>query len=51
MAEPPLVKIEVLVPRRIYDALERAEAEMGVKKEDIVARAILKVLEELGVGV
>ena len=49
MAEAPYVVLEVRVPRRLYELLEKAEAELGVRKEDLVARAILKVLEEVGV--
>ena len=51
MEAPPLAKIEVHIPRKLYEALERAEHELGIRKEDIVARALLKVLEELGVNV
>lgn len=50
MAEAPYVVLEIRVPRRIYELLEEAEAKLGVRKEDLVARGILKVLEEAGVA-
>jgi len=46
---PPLAVLEIRVPWKIYEALDRAEKVLGVKKEDIVSMAIVKVLEELGV--
>jgi len=37
-----------LVPKKIYDKLEELEKRLGVSKEDIVLRAIMKVIEEMG---
>ncbi len=51
MAESPIVVLEVRVPRKLYEALERAASETGLRVEDIVARALVKALEELGVSV
>jgi len=50
VAESPYVVLEIRVPRRVYEALERAEQKLGVRKEDLVAQALLKVLEEAGVS-
>ncbi len=44
----PVKEIRLLVPRKIYDKLEEIEKRLGVSKEDIVLRAIMKVLEEMG---
>ena len=42
----PIVELKIVVPRKIYERLEEIERKAGVKKEDIVVRAIVKVLEE-----
>jgi len=39
-------KLEIVVPSRIWDRLSRVEAKTGIKKEDILMRAVVKVLEE-----
>jgi len=44
----PMVEIRILVPRKLYDKLEEIEKRLGVTKEDIVLRAIMKVIEEMG---
>lgn len=51
MDEQPYRVLEILVPSRVYEKLLEAEKLLGVTKEDLVARAILKVLEEAGVSV
>jgi hypothetical protein len=42
-------KLEVVVPSRVYELLEKCEQKSGVKKEDLLMRAVIKVLEEFGV--
>jgi hypothetical protein len=42
-------KLEVVVPSRVYELLEKCEQKSGVKKEDLLMRAVVKVLEEFGV--
>ncbi len=44
----PLVEIRIVVPARLYDKLEEIEKKLGVTKEDIILRAITKIIEELG---
>lgn len=44
----PVKEIKLLVPKKIYDKLEELEKRLGVSKEDIVLRAIMKVIEEMG---
>lgn len=44
-------KLEIIVPARIVELLEKAEQKSGVRKEDLVMRALLKVIEEFGVKV
>jgi len=39
-------KLEIVVPARIWERLERVEAKTGIKKEDILMRALVKVIEE-----
>jgi len=39
-------KLEIVVPSRIWERLERVEAKTGIKKEDILMRAVVKVIEE-----
>jgi len=42
-------KLEIVVPGRIWELLEKCEQKAGLRKEDLVMRAIVKVLEEFGV--
>jgi len=39
-------RLEIVVPSRIWERLNRVEAKTGIKKEDLVMRAMIKVLEE-----
>jgi len=41
-------KLEIIVPSRIWDKLERCEQKSGIKKEDLLMRSLIKVLEEFG---
>ena len=41
-------QLVLTVPDKVFDALERAEKELRTRKEDLVTRAIVKVLEEAG---
>ena len=41
--------MRLILPRKIVEKLERIERELGITKEDIIVRAIVKVLEEVGV--
>jgi hypothetical protein len=41
-------KLEIVVPSRIWELLEKCEQKAGVKKEDILMRAVVKVIEEFG---
>ena len=43
---PPVVEIRIQIPRRLYEKLEDVSRRLGITVEDIVARAILKVVEE-----
>jgi hypothetical protein len=44
------VELKILVPERVVRALEEAELKTGLRKEDIMLRAIIRVLrDELGV--
>jgi len=38
-------KLEILIPKKVYNELERIEREKGIRKEDIVLKAIINVLE------
>jgi len=42
----PARKLEIVVPSRIWERLERVEAKTGIKKEDVLMRAVIKVIEE-----
>jgi len=39
-------KLEIVVPSRIWERLERVEAKTGIRKTDLIMRAIIRVLEE-----
>jgi hypothetical protein len=41
-------KLEIVVPSRLWERLERCEQRAGVRKEDLLMRALIKVLEEFG---
>jgi hypothetical protein len=43
-------KLEIAVPSRIWELLEKCEQKTGIKKEDILMRAVVKVIEEFGVS-
>lgn len=44
------MELKLLVPERVVRALEEAELKTGLRKEDIVLRALIRVLrDELGV--
>jgi hypothetical protein len=43
-------KLEIVVPQKIWDTLEKIEHEQGIRKEDILMRALVKVLEEFKTG-
>ena len=38
--------IQIIVPVTIWDKLEEIEKKQGIRKEDIVMRAVVKVIEE-----
>jgi len=44
-------KIEIIVPSRLFELLEQCERKSGVRKEDLLMRALIKVIEEFGVKV
>ena len=39
-------KLELVIPDRIWRKLEECQARTGVRIEDLIMRAILKVIEE-----
>lgn len=41
-------KLEIVVPSRLWDMLEKCEQKSGVRKEDLLMRALIKVIEEFG---
>jgi predicted DNA-binding protein len=38
--------ITIIVPDVLYDRLSKIEQKKGIRKEDLIARAIVKVIEE-----
>jgi len=46
----PTTKIEVVVPKKIADKLEEVAKKNNVTKEDLIIRALVKVLEEFEKG-
>ncbi len=46
----PLVELRIVMPRKVLERIERIEAETGLTKEDIVLRAIVRLLDELEAG-
>jgi sulfur transfer complex TusBCD TusB component (DsrH family) len=43
-------KLEVVVPATLLERLEKAAAKSGLRKEDLIARALVKVIEEFEKG-
>jgi len=39
-------KLEIVVPARIWDRLVKVEEKTGISKEDLLMRALVKVIEE-----
>jgi len=39
-------RVELLVPSRLWARLEELERKTGVRKEDLLMRALVKVMEE-----
>lgn len=44
-------RLELMVPAKLFELLDRAEQKTGIRKEDLIARALIKVIEEFGVKV
>jgi len=40
-----LKELKILIPERLYNMLERIEKEQKIRKEDIVLRTLIKVVE------
>jgi len=41
-------RFEIVVPSRVWDRLVKVEEETGISKEDLLMRALVKVIEEFG---
>lgn len=39
-------RLEIIIPARIWEKLEKIEKIRGIRKEDIIMRAVVKVIEE-----
>jgi len=48
MAEPRMMvnRLELVIPPRIWERLVRIERKAGIRKEDLVMRALVRVIEE-----
>lgn len=42
-----VVELRIMVPKKIHDLLEELSKKYGISKEDIVMRALVKVIEEM----
>jgi len=43
-------KIEIVVPKKIYEEIVKRAEELGMRLEDVVLRAIVKLLDEEYLG-
>jgi len=43
-------RLEVIIPVTIWDRLDKIEKVKGIRKEDILMRALIKVIEEFEEG-
>jgi len=41
-------KLEIVIPSRIWEKLERCEQKTGISKTDLIMRSLVKTLEEFG---
>jgi len=39
-------RLEIVIPNQIWDKLEKVERKTGITKEDLLMRALVKVIEE-----
>jgi len=39
-------KLEIVIPSRVWERLSEVEAKTGISKEDLLMRALVKVIEE-----
>jgi len=39
-------KLEIVIPAQIWDRLDKVEKKTGITKEDLLMRALVKVIEE-----
>lgn len=39
-------KLEIVVPDKVWKLLEKCEQKSGIRKEDLLMRSLVKVLEE-----
>ena len=44
----PFEEIRIVVPRKVADRLREVESKLNVKREDLIVRALMKVIEEMG---
>lgn len=43
-------EIRLIIPGNVYEALRKVEDKTGIKMEDLIMRALVKVIEEFGGG-
>lgn len=41
-----LWRVELVVPAKIWERLRKIENKTGIKKEDLIMRALIRVIEE-----
>jgi len=39
-------KLEIIIPNKVWQKLDNIEKKQGIKKEDLLMRALVKVIEE-----
>jgi len=44
----PVVEMKILIPRRVYDKLEAIEGKVGIRKEDLVLKALVDLINKYG---
>jgi len=44
----PVVEMRVLIPKKVADKLEKIEQKLNIRKEDLILRALLEVIERYG---
>jgi len=44
----PVVELRILVPKKIVEKLDKIEKKLNIRKEDLILRALVELVERYG---